>query len=295
MARFSRSDIHARLRAQVDAGRPVLLFGAGIGLTARCAELGGADLIGVYSTAFHRMAGRPSLFGWLPYGDVNAELVERSREIVPVVRATPCIAGVGAHDPRLLVDLLFEELVGLGFSGITNEPFVGMYGPAFADQLEAAGIGFSREVELIARARAADLFTVAWAFSPDEARRMAEAGADVIGAMVGVTAGGITGAHGSLGLEEATALVQGICEAAHAVRPDVIVLTHGGPFADPETAAYSIANSDAVGYAAGSSGERVPTELAIVAITRAYKEIRLPGSRPRPPGASPATSAGQSE
>ena len=279
MARFSRAEVRGRLQAQVDAGRAVLLFGAGIGLTARCAELGGADLIGVYSTAFHRMGGRPSLLGWLPYGDVNAELLERSREIVPIVRGTPCIAGVGAHDPRLRLDRLLDELVGLGFSGITNEPFAAMYGPAFAGQLEAAGIGFSKEVELIARASTADLFTVAWAFTPEEAARMAEAGADVIGAMVGVTAGGLTGAHGVIGLEEATAIVQGICEAAHAVRREVMVLTHGGPFADPETAAYSIAHSDAVGYAAGSSGERVPTEEAIIAITRAYKEIAVPRAR----------------
>ena len=272
---FSRPDIHARLRAEVAAGRSILMFGAGTGLTARCAEVGGADLIGIYSTAFQRMQGRPSLFGWLPYGDVNAELLERSREILPVVRKTPCIAGVGAHDARRSLDPFFDELVAMGFSGVTNEPFVGIYGPAFAGQLEAAGIGFSREVELIARASTRDLFTVAWAFDPGEARRMTEAGADVIGAIVGVTAGGLTGAHGTLGLEEATRLVQEMCEAAHAVRPDVMIITHGGPFADPGTAAYSVANSDAVGYAAGSSGERVPTEQAVVAVTRAYKEIRL--------------------
>ncbi len=275
MATFSRADIIARLQGQVAAGRPILLFGAGIGLTARCAELGGADLIGIYSTAFHRMQGRPSLLGWLPYSDVNAELLARSREILAVVRETPCIAGVGAHDPTRSLERLLDELVGIGFSGVTNEPFVGMYGPAFAGQLEAAGIGFSREVELVAVAHARDLFTVAWAFTPDEARRMTEAGADVIGAMVGVTAGGLTGAHGTLGLVEGTELVQAMCEAAHAVRADVMVISHGGPFKDPETAAYSIANSDAVGYAAGSSGERIPTEQAVVAATAAYKAMPL--------------------
>lgn len=275
MATYSRVDILARLRGQIEAGRAILMFGAGTGLTARCAEVGGADLIGIYSTAFQRMQGRPSLFGWLPYGDVNAELLERSREILPVVRETPCIAGVGAHDRRRPLDGLLSELTAMGFSGVTNEPFVGLYGPAFAGQLEAAGIGFSREVELIAKASERDVFTVAWVFDPDEARRMTEAGADVIGAMVGVTAGGLTGAHGTLDLAEATALVQAMCEAAHAVRSDVLVLTHGGPFADPETAAFSVANSDAVGYAAGSSGERVPTEQAVIAVTRAYKAIRL--------------------
>jgi predicted TIM-barrel enzyme len=255
----------------VDAGRPILMFGAGTGLTARCAELGGADLIGIYSTAFHRMQGRPSLMGWLPYSDVNAEVLQRTRDILPAVQHTPCIAGVGAHDPSRPLGPFIEELARMGYSGVTNEPFVGLYGPAFGTQLEAAGIGFSREVELIAVAHAMDLFTVAWAFSPEEAVRMTEAGADVIGAMIGVTAGGLTGAAHTLGLDDATVVVGEIAAAALAVRPDVFVLTHGGPFKDPETAAYSIRNSAAVGYAAGSSGERVPTEQAVIAATAAYK------------------------
>jgi predicted TIM-barrel enzyme len=249
------------------------MFGAGIGLTARCAELGGADLIGIYSTAFYRMQGKPSLLAWLPYADANAETMRRAQEILPVVRATPCIAGVGAHDPNRSIDLLVDEYVRLGFSGVTNEPFAGMYGRAFAAELEAAGIGFSREVEFVALARRKDVFTVAWVFTPDEAARMTEAGADVLGAVVGLTAGGLTGATKTLGLEEATALVQEMCLAAHQVRPDVLVLTHGGPFKDPDTVAYSIAHSDAVGYAAGSSGERVPTEIAVVDATRQYKQI----------------------
>jgi predicted TIM-barrel enzyme len=250
------------------------MFGAGTGLTARCAELGGADLIGIYSTAFTRMQGRPSLLGWLPYADVNAEVLQRTRDILPAVQHTPCIAGVGAHDPGRDLGLLVEELARMGYSGVTNEPFVGIYGPAFGTQLEAAGIGFSREVELIAVAHAMDLFTVAWAFSPEEAVRMTEAGADVIGAMIGVTAGGLTGAAHTMGLEDATVVVGEIAAAALAARPDVFVLTHGGPFKDPETAAYSIRNSRAVGYAAGSSGERVPTEQAVIAATAAYKAIR---------------------
>jgi predicted TIM-barrel enzyme len=260
------------------------MFGAGTGLTARCAELGGADLIGIYSTAFYRMQGRPSLLGWLPYADVNAEVLHRSRDILPAVHDTPCIAGVGAHDAGRPLDQLIDELARMGYSGITNEPFVGMYGPAFGAQLEAAGIGFSREVELIFIAHARDMFTVAWAFTPDEAVRMAEAGADVVGAMVGVTAGGLTGAAQALGLEEATSLVREISEAALAVRPDIFVLTHGGPFKDPETAAYSIRHSGAVGYAAGSSGERMPTEEAVIAATAAYKRISVEPGEPGQPG-----------
>lgn len=279
---FSRSEVLDRLRRQVQDGRPILMFGAGIGLTARCAEIGGADLIGIYSTAFYRMQGKPSLLAWMPYADANAETLRRAQEILPVVTSTPCIAGVGAHDPNRSIDLVLDECHRLGFSGVTNEPFAGMYGPAFAAELEAAGIGFSREVQLIEIAHRKDLFTVAWVFTPDEARRMTEAGADVLGAIVGVTAGGLTGARKALGLEEATALVQEMCVAAHAVRPDVMVLTHGGPFKDPGTAAYSIAHSDAVGYAAGSSGERMPTEVAVVEATRQYKQISLGTQRPAP-------------
>jgi predicted TIM-barrel enzyme len=274
--RYSRIEVLDRLHRQVEGGAPVVMFGAGIGLTARCAELGGADLIAVYSTAFYRMQGQPSLLAWLPYADVNAEVARRAREILPVVHETPCIAGIGAHDPNRTMEPLIREMLELGFSGITNEPFVGLYGPEFGGQLEAAGIGFSREVDLIELAHRMDVFTVAWVFTPDEARRMAAAGADVLGAIVGVTAGGLTGAAHTLSVAEATDIVQAMCVAAQAVRPDILVLTHGGPFKDPATAAYSIEHSDAVGYAAGSSGERLPTEQAVVEATRLYKAMRRP-------------------
>lgn len=273
--RFTRTEVLERLQGQVRAGHPIVMLGAGIGLTARCAELGGADLIGIYSTAFYRMEGKPSLLAWLPYADANAETLRRAQAILPVVRQTPCIAGIGAHDMSRSIDLLVDECIRIGFSGVTNEPFAGMYGPVFAAELDSAGIGFSREVDLIALAHQKDIFTMAWVFNPDEAVRMTEAGADALGAMVGVTAGGLTGAAKTLDLVSATAAVQEMCEAAHRVRPDVLLLTHGGPFKDPETAAYSIAHSDAVGYAAGSSGERVPTERAVIETTRQYKQIGL--------------------
>jgi predicted TIM-barrel enzyme len=277
--RFSRSEVLERLNAQVEAGRAILMLGAGIGLTARCAELGGADLIGIYSTAFYRMQGKPSLLAWLPYSDANAEVVRHAQEILPVVRQTPCIAGIGAHDMSRSIDLLVDQCIQLGFSGVTNEPFASMYGPDFSAELESAGIGFSREVDLIAMAHQKDIFTIAWVFTPEQAVRMAEAGADALGAMVGVTAGGLTGAPKTIDLATATGLVQEMCEAAHRIRPDVLVLTHGGPFKDPETAAYSIANSDAVGYAAGSSGERVPTERAVIDTTKQYKQIAIASPR----------------
>lgn len=273
--RYTRKEVLERLHIQIRQGKAILMFGAGTGLTARCAEMGGADLIACYSTAHYRMMGQPSLLAWLPYSNANEHVARMALETLPAVRETPCIAGIGAHDPTLNIERLIEKLLDMGFSGITNEPFVGIYGREFTEQLEAAGIGFSREVELIRTAHRKDVFTVAWAFTPEEGRIMAEAGADVIGAIVGVTVGGLTGARKFQSLEEATRHIQEICKAAREVKPEVLILTHGGPFKDVETARYSIINSDAVGYAAGSSGERLPTEKAVVEITRQYKEIRL--------------------
>lgn len=271
---YTRQEITGRLHEQVRQGKIILMFGAGTGLTARCAEIGGADLIGVYTTAHYRMMGQPSLLAWLPYANANEHIARMARETLPAVRETPCIAGIGAHDPSLNMEQFIDEMMAIGFSGITNEPFVGIYGKEFAEQLEAAGIGFSREVKLIETARQKDIFTVAWAFTPEEGRIMAQAGADVIGAIVGVTVGGLSGARKSQGLEDATGEVREICRAAREVNPEVLVLTHGGPFKDPETARYSILNSGASGYAAGSSGERLPTETAVIQITKQYKEIQ---------------------
>lgn len=273
--RFTRKEILNRLHEQINRGKALLMFGSGIGLTAKCAERGGADLIGIYSTAIYRMAGLPSILAWLPYSNCNEHLLKMSSDILPVVKDTPCIAGIGAHDPTLDLDKFLDQITALGFSGITNEPFCSLYGEYFAKQMEQAGIGFSREVELIRRAHAKDIFTIAWAMSPQEAQAMALAGADVIGAMIGVTTGGISGAQETTPLEQATLDVQAMIKAAKEVNPEVLVLTHGGPFNDVETAKYSIINSNAVGYASGSSGERIPTEQAVIEITKQYKDIDL--------------------
>jgi len=250
------------------------MFGAGIGLTAKCAELGGADLIAVYSTAIYRMMGQHTLMAFLPYSNANDHVAKMAHEILPAVKQAPCIVGIGAHDPSLDQDRFMDEMTALGFSGVTNEPFAGIYGPEFAAQLESAGLGFSKEVEMIALAHRKDIFTFGWAFSPSEARRMAEAGADVVGALVGVTAGGLSGAKDSLTLEKATDAAKKMVLAAREVNPDVMVFTHGGPFKDPQTAEYSILHSGAVGYAAGSSGERLPTETAIIEVTKSYKNMK---------------------
>lgn len=180
-----------RLDRQIEAQKPLLMFGAGIGLTAKCAELGGADLIAVYSTAIYRMMGQHTLMAFLPYSNANEHVAKMAGEILPAVKETPCIVGVGAHDPRLNQEMFLDEMMALGFSGVTNEPFAGIYGPEFAAQLESAGLGFSREAEMIALAHSKGIFTYGWAFTPQEARKMAEAGADVVGALVGVTAGGV--------------------------------------------------------------------------------------------------------
>lgn len=272
---YKRSEVVSRLRSQVESGHPLLMFGAGTGLTAKCADLGGADLVAIYSTAKYRMMGLPTLLAWMPYEDCNNCVKQMARELLPVVKTAPCIAGLGAHNPAVNLNQIIDEMMNMGFSGITNEPFAGLYGEYFAKQLEDAGIGFSREVELIKAAHQKDIFTVAWVFNEENATIMAEAGADVIGAIVGVTSGGLTGAKEVMTLEKATAQVQKICQAARAVNPQIFVLTHGGPLSDVATAEYSIVNTDADGYAAGSSGERTPTEKAIIAITQEYKAMSL--------------------
>ena len=272
---YTRIEVLDRLHRQLETKKPLLMFGAGIGLTAKCAELGGADLIAVYSTAIYRMMGQHTLMAFLPYSNANEHVAKMAREILPAVKEAPCIVGIGAHDPSLNQGMFMDEMMALGFSGVTNEPFAGIYGPEFAAQLESAGLGFSKEAEMIALAHSKDIFTFGWAFSPAEARRMAEAGADVVGALVGVTAGGLSGAKDALTLEKATEAAQKMVLAAKEVNPDVMVFTHGGPFKDPQTAEYSILHSGAVGYAAGSSGERLPTENAIVEVTKSYKRMKL--------------------
>lgn len=274
-AKYSRKEIINRLQEQVNKQQALLMFGAGTGLTAKCADIGGADLIAVYSTAKFRLMGQPTLLAWMPYEDCNARVKAMAWEIIPVVQQAPCIAGIGAHHPAVNLSLIIDEMMELGFSGITNEPFVGLYGDFFAQQLEAVGIGFSREVELIHTAHAKDIFTVAWAFNAQEAKIMAQAGADVIGAIVGVTSGGLTGGQELVTLEEAIKAVQEIMEVAKAVNSEIMILTHGGPFKDVDTASYSVKHSAAHGYASGSSGERMPTENAVIEITRQYKGIRL--------------------
>jgi len=273
--KYSRNNVINFLKNQVNSDKPIFLFGAGTGLTAKCAELGGADLIGIYSTAFYRMQGISSLMAWLPYSNANDELINSAKYILSVVKKIPCIAGIGAHDPTRSMNYFIDEVMDLGFSGVSNEPFVGIYGKTFASILEEASIGFSREVELISLANKKNIFTLAWVFDEDEAIAMVKAGADVIGAMIGLTAGGLSGAKKTISLEEATEKVEKICNVVKKYNSDVMVITHGGPFENPATAEYSIKNTHAVGHASGSSGERIPTEPAIVEIVKRYKAMKI--------------------
>ncbi|MFM9107234.1 MAG: phosphoenolpyruvate hydrolase family protein [Chloroflexota bacterium] len=271
---MKREEFLARLRAQFAAGMPIVGAGAGTGLSAKCAEAGGADLIVIYNSGRYRMAGRGSLAGLLPYGDANAIVVDMAREVLPVVERTPVMAGVCGTDPFRIMDLFLPQLAAMGFSGIQNFPTVGLFEGTFRQNLEETGMGFGLEVDLVRKARALNLLTTPYAFTPDEAREMAAAGADILVPHVGLTTKGTIGAQTAMSLEEAAARVQEMADAAHAVNPDVLVLCHGGPIAEPEDAAFVLARTTGVvGFYGASSMERLPTETAITGQVAQFKAL----------------------
>jgi predicted TIM-barrel enzyme len=272
--RMNREEILARLRAQVAAGRPIIGAGAGTGLSAKCAEAGGADLIVIYNSGRYRMAGRGSLAGLLPYGDANAIVQDMAREVLPVVRDTPVLAGVCGTDPFRVMEVFLPQLAAMGFSGIQNFPTVGLFEGLFRQNIEETGMGFGLEVEMVRTARRLDILTTPYAFTPDEARQMAEAGADVLVPHVGLTTSGAIGAQTAMTLDEAVARVQEMADAAHAVNPDLLVLCHGGPIAEPADAAYVLARTRGVaGFYGASSMERLPTERAITEQVEQFKAL----------------------
>ncbi len=281
MRQFTRAEIHDRLRAVLAEGRPIIVGGAGIGLVAKAAERGGIDLIMVYNTGPFRMAGHGSLAGYLAYGDSNAMTLELGREILNAVAATPVLGGIGAADPFRDSGRLLDEMLAAGFSGITNVPTAGLYDGAFRRHIDAAGLGYPREVGLIRMCRARDVFTLAYAFSPDDARAMAEAGADIVGAHVGLTSGGWIGAKTALDPEAACVATQEMVEAARAVRPDVLVVAHGGPFEDPPSVRQVLETTDVVGYLGASSIERLPVERAVSEVVQEFKALPLRGATRR--------------
>jgi predicted TIM-barrel enzyme len=274
--KFSREEVIRRLREQLRQRRPIVGAGAGTGISAKFAEVGGADLIIIYNSGRFRMAGHGSLAGLLAYGDANAIVKEMGeREVLPVVRDTPVIAGVMGTDPLRRMEHLLAELDSLGFSGINNFPTVGLIDGRFRMELERTSMGFGKEVDMIRAAHEHGFFTCVYVFNPDESEAMARAGADSIIAHVGLTVGGSIGLANddALSLEKAPALVQSIGEAAKRIKSDVILLCHGGPIASPEDAAYVLARCDAVGFVGASSMERLPVETAIATTTRAFKSI----------------------
>ena len=281
MARqHTRTQVLARLRTTLEAGRPLVIGGAGIGLVAKAAEHGGIDLLMVYNTGPFRMAGHGSLAGYLAYGDSNAMTLELGHEILGVVAETPVIGGIGAADPFRDIPRLIDQMIGMGFSGITNVPTTGLYQGAFRAHIDATNLGDPREVDLVRMCRERDVFTLAYAFSPDEARAMAAAGADVIGAHVGLTSGGWIGAQQAMDIEAACAATQEMLEAARSERPDVLVVAHGGPFEDPESVRRVFETTDVVGYLGASSIERLPVERAVSGVVREFSALPFRGVIP---------------
>ena len=263
-----------QLQATLDAGGVIIGAGSGTGLSAKCAEAGGTDLIIIYNSGRYRMAGRGSLAGLLPYGDANAIVMDMAGEVLPVVRDTPVLAGVCGTDPFRQMDVFLDEVVRMGFAGVQNFPTVGLIDGTFRQNLEETGMGFDLEVEMIRLASERGLLTAPYAFSPEDAEALTAAGADVLVPHMGLTTKGTIGAQTALTLDEAVTRVQAMHDAAVSVRDDVIVLCHGGPIAEPEDAAYVLENTTGVvGFFGASSMERLPTEKAMTENMQRFKAI----------------------
>jgi predicted TIM-barrel enzyme len=273
---FTRDQVLARLRRNIDAGVPIIGAGAGTGISAKFEEAGGVDLIIIYNSGRYRMAGRGSLAGLMPYGDANAIVMEMAGEVLTIVEDTPVLAGVCATDPFRQMGKFLQEVKAIGFAGVQNFPTVGLIDGLFRQNLEETGMGYGLEVEMIRLAREMDLVTTPYCFIPEEGRLMAEAGADIVVAHMGLTTKGSIGATTAVTLEQAPAKVQEIADAAKAVNPDVIVLCHGGPISEPEDAEYVLQRTQGVhGFYGASSMERLPVEVAITEHMRKFKAVRF--------------------
>ena len=272
----SRATILERLRAKVAAGRPIIGGGAGTGISAKCEEAGGIDLIVIYNSGRYRMAGRGSLSGLMPYGNANEVVKEMAREMLTAVKRTPMLAGVCATDPFLLRPLFLRELRDMGFAGIQNFPTVGLIDGNFRANLEETGMGYQLEVDCIAAAHAMDLLTTPYVFDPDQARRMTLAGADLIVAHMGLTTGGGIGAQTAKTLEQCALEIRAIAAAARTVRDDILVLAHGGPIASPQDAQAILSACPGIsGFYGASSMERLPVENAITQQVREFQGLTL--------------------
>jgi len=273
---FTRQQVLDRLRAQLAQGKAIVGGGAGTGISAKFEEAGGIDLIVIYNSGRYRMAGRGSLAGLMPYGDANAIVMEMAAEVLTVVRNTPVLAGVCGTDPFRRMDRFLAQVKEIGFSGVQNFPTVGLIDGTFRANLEETDMGYDKEVEMIRQARRMDLFTSPYVFNTDEAKRMANAGADVVVAHMGLTTGGTIGAHTGRTLDDSVREVQAVADAARSVNRDVLVLCHGGPIANPEDARYVLERTKNVhGFYGASSMERLPVETAMTEQVRKFKSIPL--------------------
>ncbi|KAK4116118.1 hypothetical protein N656DRAFT_841624 [Canariomyces notabilis] len=270
-----RTAILKRLRSQIEQGHILVGAGAGIGLSAKFVEAGGGDLIIIYNSGRYRMAGRGSLAGLMPYGNANDVVLEMAGEVLPIVQHTPVLAGVCATDPFRSMPRFLQQLKDLGFAGIQNFPTVGLIDGTFRQHLEETGMSYDAEVAMIKQARDLDLLTTPYVFNVSEAKKMAEAGADILVAHMGLTTSGSIGATSGKSLDECVKLIQEIRDAAAAIKDDIIVLCHGGPIARPEDAEYVIGKTKGVhGFYGASSMERLPVEEAITAITKKFKGLK---------------------
>jgi predicted TIM-barrel enzyme len=272
----TRSSILRRFRKKIKERRPIIGGGAGTGLSAKCEEAGGIDLIVIYNSGRFRMAGHGSLAGLMPFGDANAIVLEMANEVLPVVKRTPVLAGVCATDPMRLMDRFLEQVKAAGFAGVQNFPTVGLIDGTFRANLEETNMGYDREVAMIRLARKLELLTTPYVFNESEAERMARAGADILVAHMGLTTKGSIGAKTAKTLAQCVPLIESMAKAARAIRKDIIMLCHGGPIAEPEDAAYMLERCpDIQGFYGASSMERLPTERAIKEQTEAFGKIRF--------------------
>jgi len=274
MARIARQTILQRFRGMIERNEPIVGGGAGTGLSAKCEEAGGIDLIVIYNSGRYRMAGRGSLAGLLAYGNANAIVMEMAHEVLPMVKKTPVLAGVNGTDPFMITEQFLREVAGIGFSGVQNFPTVGLIDGVFRKNLEETGMGYGVEVEMIRQARALDLLTTPYVFCEEDAHAMAQAGADIVVCHMGLTTGGAIGAETALTLAACVPLINAWAKAAKAAKPDVIVLCHGGPIATPQDATYILQHCpECHGFYGASSMERLPAETALTEQTRAFKQI----------------------
>jgi predicted TIM-barrel enzyme len=276
MPAIPRKVILDRFRVMIAEGRPIVGGGAGTGLSAKAEEAGGIDLIIIYNSGRYRMAGRGSAAGLLAYGNANEIVKEMAVEVLPVVRNTPVLAGVNGTDPFVLMPQFLAELKSMGFSGVQNFPTIGLFDGAMRQSFEETGMGYGLEVDMITAAHELDLLTTPYVFNPDEAIAMTRAGADIIVAHMGVTTGGTIGASSAKSLDQCVTEIDAIASAARGVRPDVILICHGGPISMPEDARYILERCDQIhGFYGASSMERLPAEAAILKQTADFKALPL--------------------